>query len=68
MKEAILKDQQEAVSGDSKNFKIGENLERTGKNIGNAKIVDLDEEDDIEDLMIDEEVIGVPDEHLSIAD
>lgn len=68
MREAILQGQKEVVSGDSKNFKVGSNLERTGKNIGNAKIVDLDEDDDIEDLMIDEEVIGVPDEHLTIAD
>jgi|TARA_B110001450_G_C17613403_1_gene478212 hypothetical protein len=67
MKDAIRKGQQEAV-GDSKDFKVGSNLERTGKNIGAAKIIDLDEEDEMEDLMIDDQVIGVPDEHLSIAD
>lgn len=47
------------MSGNSKDFKIGSNLERGGKNIGNAKIVDLDDEEDIDDLMIDvdEEVV-----------
>lgn len=53
MKEAILKDQAEVVSGASKDFKIGSNLERGGKNIGNSKIVDLDDEEEIDDLMID---------------
>ena len=56
MKEAILKDQKEAVGGDSKDFRIGANLQVGGKNIGNAKIVDLNEEDeDIEELMIDDD-------------
>jgi len=69
MKEAILKGAKEAVNADSNEFRVGSNLERGGKNIGNAKIVDLDDEEDIGDLMLDnDDEIGAPDEHLSIAD
>jgi hypothetical protein len=69
MKEAILKGTKEAVDLDSKEFRVGSNLERGGKNIGSAKIVNLDEEEDIDDLMIDDDnQIGEPDEHLTIAD
>lgn len=53
MREAILKDTEEAVSGGSKNFKVGSNLERGAKNIGNSKIVDLDDEEEIDDLIVD---------------
>jgi len=41
------------VKGSNKDFKVGSNLERGGINIGNAKIVDLDDDEDIDDLMID---------------
>lgn len=57
------------MSGNSKDFKIGSNLERGGKNIGNAKIVDLDEEEDIGDLMIDiDEDVVDPEAHMTNAD
>ena len=69
MKEAILKGSKEAVNADSNEFRVGSNLERGGKNIGNAKIVNLDDEEDIEELMVDnDQNIGAPDEHLTIAD
>jgi hypothetical protein len=69
MKEAILKDTEEAVNGGSKNFKVGSNLERGAKNIGNSKIVDLDEEEDIDDLIVDIDESAVdPEKQQSNAD
>ena len=53
MREAILKDTEEAVNGGSKDFRVGTNLERGAKNIGNSKIVDLDDEEDVDDLIVD---------------
>lgn len=57
------------MSGTNKDFKVGSNLERGGINIGNAKIVDLDEDEDIDDLMVqDDEQVQDPNEHLSLSD
>jgi len=57
------------VKGSNKDFKVGSNLERGGINIGNAKIVDLDDDEDIDDLMIDhDEQVQDPNEHLTITD
>lgn len=67
MTENILKET-EAVKGDRKNFRVGQNLERGGKAIGNSKIVDLDDEEEIGELYMDNEEVIRPDQEYTKAD
>lgn len=48
MKQKLLLDTADCVKSKSKNFTVGRNLQRTGAiNIDQSKIVDLDEEENI---------------------
>lgn len=49
MKEQILRGQAELLT--ENRFTVGGNLERGGKGFDMSKVVDLDNEDDIEDIM-----------------
>lgn len=66
MKEKILKGQTEALKEHSSQFRVSANLERGAKAVDLSKVVDLNEEEDLDEMMQEELVVDIGEKNEEI--
>lgn len=66
MKEKILKGQTEALKEHSSQFRVSANLERGAKAVDLSKVVDLNEEEDLDEMMEEELVVDIGEKNEEI--